>query len=93
MPEDDKAPDFRQILWKWVLKHFGVRGGIVMLATVCGILWVFTHWDAVSKLPIVASAISLLTRWEVPKADTNRFSILVAHLGERFESRSRAVDC
>jgi len=80
MAEGGKAPDLGKMIREWVLKHFGVRSGIVIFVIGYAIFWMFTHWDAVSKWPGVTTVFSHFTRWQVPKADPNLFSILVAHL-------------
>ena len=79
MTEDGKAPDLRQIFLKWISEHFG-RKVVILFLILSSLYSLYMKWDAVSKLPGIASAVSLLTRWRVPKADPNRFSILVAHL-------------
>jgi hypothetical protein len=40
----------------------------------------YTHWDSVSKWPGISPIVTYVLQQPVPKADQNRFTILVAHL-------------
>jgi len=62
-----------------VLSRFGVLG-FVVFALVCVVVYIYTHWDTVSKWPGVEHVVTYLWREPIPKADPNRFTILVAHL-------------
>ena len=61
---------------KWVFKRFGVPGLIFFF--VAG--YTYVHWDEVRDWPGVERVLTYLTRGPIPKADSNRFSCMVAHL-------------
>lgn len=79
MTDGSKAPDLWELIRQRVFRRFGIPG-LVGIAILSAFFYVFTHWKEVKTWPGVEFVVSYLTRRSVPKADPNRFSILVAHL-------------
>jgi tetratricopeptide (TPR) repeat protein len=79
MALDSKPPDFYELVKKWVFEHFGIPG-LLGLAVLAAAFWVYKNWDKVKTWPGIASILAYLRRRWVPKADPNRFSVMVAHL-------------
>jgi hypothetical protein len=73
------SADLKQLLEEWVRKRFGTSG-IVALAVVLVLGGIWWKWDDVSKLPGVAELVKMLSQEKLPHADSDRFSIAVAHL-------------
>ncbi len=73
------VPGFWEEVQRWLVHRFGVRG-LAVIAFLSAAWYIWTHWDKVSKWPGVESVVTRLFREPVPKADPNRFTILVAHL-------------
>ncbi len=67
-------------IYEFVFKNLGICIGSILIILLFAIGLVWWKWGEIYKLPFVSSTISHLSRWSVPKADPNRFSILVAHL-------------
>jgi hypothetical protein len=77
--EADKAPNLRERFRAWVFRRFGVPG-LIVLACASAALVAWTQWDKVSNWPGVHPVVELVSREPVPKADPERFSVLVAKL-------------
>jgi tetratricopeptide (TPR) repeat protein len=83
MTDVSKAPDLWELIKGWIYSYFGISGLVILfllLGIFYGIFYVYRKWDKVKKWPGVASVVSYITRWPVPRADPHRFSVLVAHL-------------
>ncbi len=79
MPTESKPPKLAERFREKVYHRFGIPG-LVALAVLAAAVYVYTNWAKVKTWPGVAPVVTHLTAWPVPKADSNRFSILVAHL-------------
>ena len=79
MSDDDKAPKLSDWVRDRIFQRFGISG-LAALAFVSGVLFVWTQWDKVSNWPGIHAIVELASRESVPKADTERFSVLVAKL-------------
>ena len=75
----DQVPDLWERFRAWVFGRFGVPGLIVVACTSAA-LFAWTQWDKVSTWPGVHAIVELVSRAPVPKADPERFSVLVAKL-------------
>ena len=75
----NKPPDLYEIIKIWVYEHYGVVG-LIVLAIIGAAIYAYTNWDKVSRWPGVQWLIARLSRAPIPKADPNRFSVMVAHL-------------
>jgi tetratricopeptide (TPR) repeat protein len=75
----DQAPDLWERFRAWVFGRFGVPG-LIVLACASAALFAWTKWDEVSNWPGVHAIVGLVSREPVPKADPERFSVLVAKL-------------
>ena len=75
----DQAPDLWERFRAWVFGRFGVPG-LIILACVSAALFAWTQWDKVSNWLGVRPIVELVSREPVPKADPERFSVLVAKL-------------
>ena len=79
MNEDIKPPTSWERIQRWVFRRFGVRGLIGLFFLVVA-FYIYINWGNVSTLPGVAPIVEYLSRWSIPKADHDRFSVMVAHL-------------
>ena len=79
MADADKAPDLWERFRAWVFGRFGLPG-LIVLACASAALFAWTQWDKVSNWPGVHAIVELVSREPVPKADPERFSVLVAKL-------------
>ena len=80
MPEESTSPNPPEIVRRWVVQRVGVRWAAVIFATVGTAWFLFTKWDDVRKWPIVGPSVTRWNQRPIPKADPNRFSVMVAHL-------------
>ncbi len=79
MAEAEKTPDLWEQFQAWIFQTFGLWGLLALaLLTAAVLLW--WKWDSVRKVPGIAPLLARLTRHPVPKADTHRFSVLVARI-------------
>ncbi len=75
---DSKQPG----LWDiptFLSEHYGIFG-LVVGAILVAAIYIYTNWEKVSKWPGIDYIVAYFKRWPVPKADPNRFSIVVARL-------------
>jgi len=72
-------PRLGEMIRDWVFTRYG-RLGLAGLALISLALAAYWNWDKVSKLPAVKPVLGHFSRGAIPKADPDRFSILVAHL-------------
>ncbi|MBU4448626.1 MAG: hypothetical protein KKD99_08570, partial [Proteobacteria bacterium] len=79
MTVEGKPPDFYELIKKWIFDHFGIPG-LAVLAFLAIAFYAYKNWDKIKTWPGVASVVTNISRWPVPKADPNRFAVLVAHL-------------
>lgn len=77
---DDKPPDIISQVWKFVSHYFPGRLGIVIFITLLLLFGCWWQWDKVSQLPGIKNVVALVSMESVPKADPNRFAVVVAHL-------------
>ncbi|MGD0663490.1 MAG: tetratricopeptide repeat protein, partial [Syntrophorhabdales bacterium] len=86
---DDKPPDIMSLAWKIVSRYFKGRLGILIFIILLLTLGSWWQWDKVRQLPGINRTIVWLFEESVPKADPNRFAVLVAHIeddqGDEFE--------
>jgi tetratricopeptide (TPR) repeat protein len=77
MADPSKTPDLWDAIRDWAYQNFGVLG-LAALPLLVAALYVYKEWDKVLKWPGIPWLRDHLSR--VPKADPDRFSVLVAHL-------------
>ncbi|MSO54821.1 MAG: hypothetical protein EXQ90_06845, partial [Rhodospirillales bacterium] len=76
---DVPPPDLTEQVNAWVWSAFGFWGLVAFAA--CGaVFFVYSNWDSVSRWPGMPWLLNLVTRKAMPKADSKRFSVLVARL-------------
>jgi exonuclease VII small subunit len=78
-PEEGKPPKLAEWFREKVYRRYGIPG-LAGLAVLAAAAYVYTNWAKVKTWPGVDAVVTLICRQPVPKADPNRFSILVAHL-------------
>ena len=84
MPNDGNLPSLYEMIRKWVFDHCGVPGlvGLALLAAAISFaIYAYMNWDKVRTRPGIAPIVDYLSQWPIPKADPNRFSVLIAQLG------------
>ena len=69
----------RRWLFLQISQHLG-RSGLLIILTVFFLGFTYWNWNNVRTLPGIAQIVDHFSRWSIPTADPNRFSILVAHL-------------
>jgi Tetratricopeptide repeat len=79
MSDPEKAPHLWERFRAWVFVRFGVSG-LLFLTCATATVFAWTQWDKVSNWPGIHTIVELLSRESVPKADPERFSVLVAKL-------------
>jgi tetratricopeptide (TPR) repeat protein len=79
MTDDSKPPDLRESIRKSAFHRFG-PAGLVVLALLVAVAYVYANWERVSKWPGVAPIIALLPPRPIPEADPDQFSVMVARL-------------
>jgi tetratricopeptide (TPR) repeat protein len=88
MTDDSKPPKLSEEIRKWVFRRLGVPG-LVGLALLAALFYVYTNWAKVKTWPGMASIVTLITRDPILEADLNRFSVLVANLEEDEKRREK----
>jgi tetratricopeptide (TPR) repeat protein len=63
----------------WVFRKWK-NTGLVVLAFLFAVVFVYTNWDKVRKWPGIDSIVSRITQDPVPTVDPDRFTVFVAHL-------------
>jgi tetratricopeptide (TPR) repeat protein len=79
MTAPGKTPDLNELVKAWTYEHYGVLG-LVVLVLIGAAVYAYTNWDKVSHWPGIGRLIGFLSRWRLPQADPNRFSVIVALL-------------
>jgi len=77
---DRKPPDIKEIVLKKLWRKFGIPGLVVITVILPVAFYILSHWNEVKTWPGIAFIVTSLSRQPIPKADPNRFTILVAHL-------------
>ena len=68
-----------QIISELFVRKWGIKGKI-LIAIFLALIGIYLGWEEISKLPGLKTIIEITVRESIPKSDSNRFSILVAHL-------------
>ena len=79
MADEEEVPALGDVVKARLFRRFGIRG-LVALALIPVAFYLWTEWDKIKKGPGLAPVIAYLTREPLPKADPQRFSVVVAHL-------------
>ena len=79
MSDEDKAPKLGDWVWQRVFQRFGIQG-LVGLALVAAVFFVWTQWDTVKTWPDISSLVAYLSREAVPPANSHQFYVAVADL-------------
>ncbi len=79
MKDNNKPTTLTAWFRKKIYDLFGLRG-LVMLAILGALFYIWLNWDKVSKSPGITQLLTYCSRQSVPKADPSRYSVLVAHL-------------
>ncbi len=79
MSDEDKAPKLGDWVWQRVFQRFGIQG-LVGLALVAAMFFVWTQWDAVKTWPDISSLFAYFSREAVPPANSHQFYVAVADL-------------
>ncbi len=66
-------------IYKWIFDRFGVRG-LVLLALLGVVAYVALEREKVGNLPVINHVVAYFKRWPIPKADPNRYSVIIARL-------------
>ena len=77
---DDKPPDIKSFVWKIVSRCFKGGLGIVIFIILLMTFGSWWQWDKVRQLPGIKNVVALVSRESLPKADPNRFAVIVAHI-------------
>ncbi|MBN1868649.1 tetratricopeptide repeat protein, partial [Candidatus Sumerlaeota bacterium] len=79
MTEEKTPPGLGDLIREWAWERYGVWGLLVIAAIVFAglVIW---RWEHVRKHPILGLFSNLFSRWRIPKADPDRYSVLVARL-------------
>jgi hypothetical protein len=77
--QEQDPPEIGKLIRQSIYRRFGLRG-LVALALVGFALAAWTKWDDIRTLPGPATLLAYLSEDPVPKADPNRFAVLVARL-------------
>jgi tetratricopeptide (TPR) repeat protein len=80
MAPESKAPELYEEVKRLAFENFGWKG-LLVLAGLAAVFWVWKEWDKVKTLPGIAPLLARWRRWPVPTVvDHSRYTILVAHL-------------
>ena len=62
-----------------IYERFGFVG-LLVLALLTSVVLLISNWNDIKTWPVVSSVVNYTSRWSVPRAATERFSVMVAHL-------------
>jgi len=79
MTEASKMPDLEVWFKQWVYDLLGIPG-LVAVSLVLAAWYAYRNWNKVSKWPGVAHVVTYFNRWPIPRADPDRFCVIVAQL-------------
>jgi tetratricopeptide (TPR) repeat protein len=92
--EDDQIPNLWQLFWMWILRIVPKRYRkyvIILIVIIPFGWWALTERANIKELPGISYMIDLVLREPIPKADPNRFSIMVANLLHDNESEFKRL--
>jgi hypothetical protein len=76
LASSNEPPDPWKAKLRWVWKHFGWPGPVIVVASTIG----WSQWDRISRLPPIDSLVARINQKSLPKAEAGRFNIAIAHL-------------
>jgi tetratricopeptide (TPR) repeat protein len=77
---DQKPPDLRGLFWQWVSRKFKPPLNYIIYILLALLIGSVFSWDKIQHFPVVKQVVTWWDQQPLPKADTHRFAVAVAHL-------------